>query len=94
MKPEQITAVANEMRELFIEYSMQHNSITSNGKPLEMQLAAVSELQRKQAMTATNIVVKHCHWPETLSDQLKRVVAYIEANPERTVSHADTTTTA
>lgn len=83
MKPDEIFQVMKEMEMLFCEYTLQYNTIISNGKAVEIQMAAVDELQRAQAKKASDIVVKHCHWPDTLGQQLKRILAYVEAHPER-----------
>lgn len=88
MKAEQITAVMKEMEALFIEFSMRNNAINMNGKPHDMQMAAVSSLQREQAKKAADIVFKHCAWPARLAEQLDRVSAYIKANPERGTTDA------
>jgi len=89
MNDELMAKVTEQMRELFVEYSMQYSTISESEKEPNLLLTKIDDLQNTQALRAASLVFHHGGWQRKLQTQLEEVLQYIKENPERSNPDAD-----
>lgn len=81
MNADEIFNATKELQGLFASFLDDSKLVNDTGSPTHEP----EELVRRYAARAVAVVVKHDKWPADLNAQLKKVVAYIEANQGRYV---------
>jgi hypothetical protein len=85
MNADEIFNATKEMHAVFAEYGAEIVKRCAEATEKGLPTPDIEELHRAYAMKGLQIVVKHDKWPADLNAQLKKVVAYIEANQGRNV---------